>query len=144
MSNRFVLFYEYDYEYTKFSMLCICCQMIKSNGYMMKQVWENGVLKQDIEAIEDGDDEGISLVIRDKENIENVRLPRDALLRAIFQEEPSSNSLMSRLKVMTENVDKKSGHRKTQCKKLHKDSKNKRVNLTKKHKKKNISCKCSK
>lgn len=116
--------------------------MIKSNGYMMKQVWENGVLKQDIEAIEDGDDEGISLIIRDKENIENIRLPRDALLRAIFKEEPSSNSLMSRLKMMTENVAEKSGRRKTQCKKASRRKKvynNKKTNVTKK----NINCKCS-
>lgn len=71
--------------------------MLKTQGYMMKKVWQNGRLKEDIEVAEKGDDEGIRLVIRDKEDVEDVEIPREVLLRAMFSEKPSSQSLKERL-----------------------------------------------
>lgn len=63
----------------------------------MKKVWENGKLREDVEMSEKGNDEGVRLVIRDKNVVEEVAIPREAILRAMFNEKPSSQPLTERL-----------------------------------------------
>jgi len=71
--------------------------MLRTEGYMKKKVWENGRLREDIEMSEKGNDEGVRLVIRDKDVVEDISIPREAILRAMFSEKPSSRSLTERL-----------------------------------------------
>ena len=71
--------------------------MLRTEGYMMKKVWENGRLREDVEMSEKGNDEGVHLVIRDKNVVEEVAIPREAILRAMFNEKPSSQPLTERL-----------------------------------------------
>ena len=71
--------------------------MLRTEGYMMKKVWENGKLREDVEMSEKGNDEGVRLVIRDKNVVEEVAVPREAILRAMFNEKPSSQPLTERL-----------------------------------------------
>jgi hypothetical protein len=71
--------------------------MLRTKGYMMKKVWENGKLREDIEMSEEGNDDGVRLVIRDKDVVEDVAISRDAILRAMFKEKPSSQPLTERL-----------------------------------------------
>ena len=68
----------------------------------MKKVWENGKLREDVEMSEKGNDEGVHLVIRDKNVVEEVAIPREAILRAMFNEKPSSQPLTERLVELVE------------------------------------------
>ncbi len=68
----------------------------------MKKVWENGQLREDVEMSERGNDEGVRLVIRDKNVVEEVAIPREAILRAMFNEKPSSQPLTERLVELVE------------------------------------------
>ena len=68
----------------------------------MKKVWENGQLREDVEMSERGNDEGVHLVIRDKNVVEEVAIPREAILRAMFSEKPSSRPLTERLVELVE------------------------------------------
>lgn len=68
----------------------------------MKKVWENGQLREDVEMSERGNDEGVRLVIRDKNVVEEVAIPREAILRAMFNEKPSSRPLTERLVELVE------------------------------------------
>ena len=76
--------------------------MLRTEGYMMKKVWENGKLREDVEMSEKGNDEGVHLVIRDKNVVEEVAIPREAILRAMFNEKPSSQPLTERLVELVE------------------------------------------
>lgn len=76
--------------------------MLRTKGYMMKKVWENGRLREDIEMSEEGNDQGIKLVIRDKDIVEDIAIPREAILRAMFSEKPSSRPLTERLVELVE------------------------------------------
>ena len=76
--------------------------MLRTEGYMMKKVWENGHLREDVEMSEQGNDEGVHLVIRDKNVVEEVAIPREAILRAVFSEKPSSQPLTERLVELVE------------------------------------------
>ena len=84
--------------------------MLRTEGYMMKKVWENGKLREDVEMSEKGNDEGVHLVIRDKNVVDEVAIPREAILRAMFNEKPSSQPLTERL---VELVDMPSSRRST-------------------------------
>ena len=76
--------------------------MLRTEGYMMKKVWENGKLREDVEMSEKGNDDGVHLVIRDKNVIEEVAIPREAILREMFSKKPSSQPLTERLVELVE------------------------------------------
>lgn len=102
----------------------------------MKKVWENGRLREDVEMSEKGDDEGVHLVIRDKNVVEEVAIPREAILRAMFNEKPSSQSLTERL---VELVDMPSSRRSTaKANKAKAKSKSKTKKAPKKPKRKTV------
>lgn len=86
--------------------------MLRTKGYMMKKVWENGELREDLEMKEEGDDEGIRLVIRDKDVVEDVEIPRNDVIRAMFTEKPSSHSLEERLLKLIESAENRKTRRK--------------------------------
>jgi hypothetical protein len=84
--------------------------MLRTEGYMMKKVWENGNLREDVEMSEKGNDEGVRLVIRDKNVVEEVAIPREAILRAMFNEKPSSQPLTERLVELVDTSSPSSHH----------------------------------
>ena len=120
--------------------------MLRTEGYMMKKVWENGHLREDVEMSEQGNDEGVHLVIRDKNVVEEVAIPREAILRAVFSEKPSSRPLTERLVELVETSSSPSSRRssakapkaksKSKTKKAPKKPKRKTVKKAKKSKKK--------
>ena len=112
--------------------------MLRTEGYMMKKVWENGKLREDVEMSEKGDDEGVHLVIRDKNVVEEVAIPREAILRAMFNEKPSSQPLTERLVELVDTssskANKAKAKSKSKTKKAPKKPKRKTVKKSKKSK----------
>lgn len=84
--------------------------MFLTKGYITKKVWKDGKLKEDIEAIERGNDSGIKLVIRDKDQINAVKIPKKDILRTIMEQPASNNSLEERLMSI---ISKRNGRNRT-------------------------------
>lgn len=97
-------------------------------------------MREDVEMSEQGNDEGVHLVIRDKNVVEEVAIPREAILRAMFSEKPSSRPLTERLVELVETSSRRSlakapkAKAKSKTKKAPKKNKRKTVKKGKKSK----------
>ena len=57
-----------------------------TSGYGMGKVWHNGRLKEDFEIIGKEDHQGLQLVVRDKDEVEYMRVPSEKLFEIVLQE----------------------------------------------------------
>lgn len=69
-----------------------------AKGYIKGKVWSNGFLKQDIEAVAEGNNQNIRLIVRDKDTVSNMVGPTSEVLRAVFSTKPNPKPLEQRLK----------------------------------------------
>lgn len=103
--------------------------MFLTKGYITKKVWKDGKLKEDIEAIERGNDSGIKLVIRDKDQINSVKIPKKDILRTIMEQPASNDTLEERLRSIISKRNGREGTRKNR-KNVNMDFKFNILNLT--------------
>ena len=128
-----------------------------AKGYFKGKVWNNGYLKEDIEADLHGDNKNIRIVVRDKNVISDMVGPTSDILRAVFSKRPNHVPLEQRLIQLsdlknvksktkktkniksktkkTKNIKSKSKKNKTVVKHNTKLKKNKSKNKTKKNRK---------
>ena len=102
-----------------------------AKGYFKGKVWNNGYLKEDIEADLHGDNKNIRIVVRDKNVISDMVGPTSDILRAVFSKRPNHVPLEQRLIQLSDlkNVKsktKKAKNDKSKTKKV-KSNKNKKV-----------------
>lgn len=97
--------------------------MFKTEGHLVKKVWKNGKIQEDIEVTESGDNQGIELVIRDKDNVKTFNISSDELLREYMGRKSCNLSLNERLGLLLSNSKKSATRKKTS-----RDGKNKENN----------------
>jgi hypothetical protein len=68
-----------------------------AKGYFKGKVWNNGYLKEDIEADLHGDNKNIRVIVRDKNVISDMVGPTSDILRAVFSKRPNHVPLEQRL-----------------------------------------------
>ena len=100
-----------------------------AKGYIKGKVWSNGFLKQDVEAVAEGNNQNIRLVVRDKDTVSNMVGPTSEVLRAVFSTKPNPKPLEQRLKelVRLSSVRTKKKSIKKKSKKVSKTKAKKRV-----------------
>jgi hypothetical protein len=101
-----------------------------AKGYIKGKVWSNGFLKQDVEAVAEGNNQNIRLVVRDKNTVSNMIGPTSEVLRAVFSTKPNPKPLEQRLKELagiSSVRTKKKSSKKRPSKKVAKSKAKKRV-----------------
>jgi len=79
-----------------------------TSGYGMGKVWQNGHLQEDIEVITQKNNKGLQLVVRDKDNIEYMRVPNEKLFEIVLQQAKQVPSLDKRISALLENKERSS------------------------------------
>ena len=102
-----------------------------AKGYFKGKVWNNGYLKEDIEADLHGDNKNIRIIVRDKNVISDMVGPTNDILRAVFSKRPNHVPLEQRLIQLSDLKSVKSKTKKAKTKKAKnvksKSKKNKKV-----------------
>lgn len=74
-----------------------------TSGYGMGKLWRNGRLEEDFEVIGQENHEGLQLVVRDKDNIEYMRVPNEKLFEIVLQQPKQISRLDQRITALLEN-----------------------------------------
>jgi hypothetical protein len=101
-----------------------------AKGYISGKVWNNGLLKKDVEAVAEGNNNKMHIVVRDKNTISDIIGPTNNVLRTFFSQKTNPIPLEKRLLALTKKSNKV---KKTKTKGKSKTKKNKtKVNKTNK------------
>lgn len=104
-----------------------------AKGYISGKVWNNGLLKKDVEAVAEGNNNKMHIVVRDKNTISDIIGPTNNVLRTFFSQKTNPIPLEKRLLALTKKSNKV---KKTKTKGKNKTKKNKtkanKVNKTNK------------
>lgn len=83
----------------------------------MGKVWHNGRLEEDFEIIGKEDHKGLHLVVRDKDDVEYMRVPNEKLFEIVLQETQQQPCLEKRIaSLLTTNKEPKRIIRKAKAK----------------------------
>jgi hypothetical protein len=70
---------------------------METQAYVQGRVWQNGLLKEDMEMYGQERDGNVSLVIREKDDVRSMSVPTDLLLASVFRPEVSGLPLHTRI-----------------------------------------------
>ena len=93
-----------------------------AKGYISGKVWNNGLLKKDVEAVAEGNNNKMHIVVRDKNTISGIIGPTNNVLRTFFSQKTNPIPLEKRLLALTKKSKKV---KKTKTKGKSKTKKNK-------------------
>ena len=93
-----------------------------AKGYISGKVWNNGLLKKDVEAVAEGNNNKMHIVVRDKNTISDIIGPTNNVLRTFFSQKTNPIPLEKRLLALTKKSKKV---KKTKTKGKSKTKKNK-------------------
>ena len=112
-----------------------------AKGYISGKVWNNGLLKKDIEAVAEGNNNKMHIVVRDKNTISDIIGPTNNVLRTFFSQKTNPIPLEKRLLALTKKSNKvkktktkgksKTKKNKTKANKVNKVNKTNKVKKTK-------------
>ena len=115
-----------------------------AKGYISGKVWNNGLLKKDIEAVAEGNNNKMHIVVRDKNTISDIIGPTNNVLRTFFSQKTNPIPLEKRLLALTKKSNKvkktktkgksKTKKNKTKANKVNKVNKTNKANKVKKTK----------
>ena len=118
-----------------------------AKGYISGKVWNNGLLKKDVEAVAEGNNNKMHIVVRDKNTISDIIGPTNNVLRTFFSQKTNPIPLEKRLLALTKKsnkVKKTKTKGKTKANKANKVNKTNKANKVKKTKKSKSKTKKSK
>ena len=112
-----------------------------AKGYISGKVWNNGLLKKDIEAVAEGNNNKMHIVVRDKNTISDIIGPTNNVLRTFFSQKTNPIPLEKRLLALSKKSNKvkktktkgksKTKKNKTKANKVNKVNKTNKVKKTK-------------
>ena len=76
-----------------------------AKGYVSGKVWKNGLVNKDFEAVAEGNNDKMHLVVRDKDVVSDMIGPTNDILRVFFSNKTNSIPLEKRLLELTKRDD---------------------------------------
>jgi hypothetical protein len=111
-----------------------------TSGYGMGKIWHNGRLEEDYEIVGKEDRDGIQLIVRDKDEVEYMRVPNEKLFDIVLQQPRQHPCLDERISMLLSSKPKSRKSSNKSCKRKPRKSRKAKSGKKKTKRTKRLTC----